>query len=152
MSEAIKEAEKAYSMGEVPVGAVLLNEHAQIIARAHNLKEKTANPLGHAELLAIGEASQKLHQWRLLNSTLVVTLEPCSMCLSAIIHARIKRVVFGAYDLKSGAISIGLNLHQHPKLNHRVEIIGGLRHYENSRLLSQFFRERRQGHLTFTSN
>jgi tRNA(adenine34) deaminase len=143
MQSALIEAEKAYHNNEVPVGAIILDDAKKIVAEAHNDKEKSKNPCGHAEILAIQQACKKLNDWRLNDHTLYVTLEPCPMCMGAIIQSRIKKVVFGAYDLKGGALSVGLNIHQNSALNHEVEIIGGIRHFECSKLLSDFFRLKR---------
>ena len=143
MGEAIKEAESAFSIGEVPVGAVIVNSQNQIISKAHNLKESTQDPCGHAEIIAIRKAAEILKSWRLLDCTLYVTLEPCPMCMGAIVQSRLKSVVFGAYDVKGGAITNGFNLHQNQKLNHRFNVIGGVSHYDCSNLLSSFFKQRR---------
>lgn len=144
MQTALIQAEKAYSLDEVPVGAVLVDDTGKVIAEAYNLKEKNHDPCGHAEILCLRQASENLKSWRLENCTLYVTLEPCPMCLGAMVHARIKRLVFGAYDAKGGAISLGYRLFQDDRLNHRFEVIGGVEHYPCSQLLSQFFREKRQ--------
>jgi tRNA(adenine34) deaminase len=143
MRIALEEAEMAYQEGEVPVGAVVVNEWGEILSRAHNRKETAHNPCGHAELLAIQEAAKKIKGWRLEGCTLYVTLEPCPMCLAALGQARIKEVVFGAYDAKGGALSLGYHLYRDARLNHRFGVMGGILHYDCSRILSQFFRERR---------
>ena len=143
MNEAIMEAEDAYRQDEVPIGAVIVNEHGYILARAHNQKEQSHNPCGHAEILAIMEASKAISNWRLLNCRLYVTLEPCPMCLSAMVQARIGALYFGAYDLKGGALSLNYNFYKDKKLNHSFPIVGGLLHYKNSQILSNFFREKR---------
>lgn len=143
MRIALDEAEMAYRLAEVPVGALIVDAKGEVISKAHNLKESVHNPCGHAELLAIQSAAQKMQSWRLEDCTLYVTLEPCPMCMAAIGQARIKQVVFGAYDAKGGALSLGYALHRDPRLNHRFSMIGGVLHYECSRLLSQFFKERR---------
>jgi tRNA(adenine34) deaminase len=143
MRIALEEAELAYRVWEVPVGAVIVDASGAILARAHNVKETSHNPCGHAEILAIQAAAQKIQGWRLEDCTLYVTLEPCPMCLAAIGQARIKEVVFGAYDPKGGALSLGYSLHKDPRLNHRFAVMGGVLHYDCSRILSQFFRERR---------
>ena len=143
MGEAIKEAESAFSIGEVPVGAVIVNSQNQIISKAHNLKESTQDPCGHAEIIAIRKAAEILKSWRLLDCTLYVTLEPCPMCMGAIVQSRLKSLIFGAYDVKGGAITNGFNLHQNQKLNHRFNVIGGVGHYDCSNLLSSFFKQRR---------
>lgn len=143
MRLALDEAQAAYRLGEVPVGAVVVDAKGEVIAKAHNLKEATHNPCGHAELLAIQAAAQKIQGWRLEECTLYVTLEPCPMCLAALGQARVKQVVFGAYDAKGGALSLGYPLHRDQRLNHRFSMMGGVLHYECSKLLSQFFKERR---------
>src|SRR3989337_4128117 len=102
MKQALHEAKKAARKGEVPIGAVIVLDN-KIIARSHNLKETTADPTAHAEIIAIKKASRKLKEWRLLNSTIYVTLEPCLMCMGALIQARVERLVFGCYDPKAGA-------------------------------------------------
>lgn len=143
MSMALQEAELAYKAQEVPVGAVLVSAEGEILSKQHNLKEVHHNPTAHAEILAITEGAKKLQNWRLTGCVLYVTLEPCSMCLSAMVQARIRHCIFGAYDPKGGALSLGYNLHQDKRLNHQFAVTGGIRHFECSRLLSQFFKERR---------
>lgn len=143
MGLALKEAEIAFSAGEVPVGAVITNGQNKVIACAHNKKEATNDPCGHAEILAIREAAIALNNWRLSECKLYVTLEPCVMCMGAIIQGRLKTLVFGAYDPKGGAISNNFNIHQNHTLNHRFNIIGGVEHYSCSNLLSSFFKQRR---------
>lgn len=143
MDAAIKEANIAYTKGEVPVGAIITNAEGTILASAHNLKEKNHDPCAHAEILALQAAGKKLNNWRLSGCMLYVTLEPCAMCLGAMIHARIDTLIFGAYDKKAGALSIDLNIHQNKKLNHQISVIGGVSHFETSRILSNFFREKR---------
>ena len=146
MDEALIEAEKAYRLNEVPIGAVVVDSSGAILSRSHNLKEKNNNPCGHAEVLAIIEAAKKVNNWRLLDCSLYVTLEPCPMCLSAMIQARIGTLLFGAYDPKGGSLSLNYNFYKDQKLNHSFPIIGGLRHFECSKLLSSFFREKRTGY------
>lgn len=143
MKSALIQAEDAYQKGEVPVGAVLVDADGQVVIETHNLKECAHDPCGHAEIIALRSAAKKLGAWRLSGSKLYVTLEPCPMCMAACIQARIEALYFGAYDPKGGAISLGLNLHQNPHLNHRLRVTGGLEHFECSALLSNFFRERR---------
>jgi tRNA(adenine34) deaminase len=143
MDEALIEAEKAYRLDEVPIGAVIVDSRGMILSRSHNIKEKNHNPCGHAEILAITEAAKKLNNWRLLDCSLYVTLEPCPMCLSAMIQARIGTLYFGAYDPKGGSLSLNYNFYKDQKLNHAFPVIGGLRHFECSKLLSSFFREKR---------
>ena len=143
MDEALIEAEKAYRLDEVPIGAVVVDSTGVILSRAHNRKEKNHNPCGHAEILAITEAAKKINNWRLINCSIYVTLEPCPMCLSAMIQARIGTLLFGAYDPKGGSLSLNYNFYKDQKLNHAFPVIGGLRHFECSKLLSTFFREKR---------
>jgi tRNA(adenine34) deaminase len=143
MALALEEADNAYKEDEVPIGAVLVDGQNKILSKAYNLKEKTHNPLGHAELFAIGLAAKEISNWRLIDCTLYVTCEPCPMCLAAMVQSRIKRLVFGAYDLKGGALSLGYRFHQDSRLNHSFSLMGGLRHFECSKILSKFFREKR---------
>jgi tRNA(adenine34) deaminase len=149
MDEAMLEAHKAYREDEVPIGAVIVDGNGAIIARAHNHKEKSHNPCGHAEILAIIEATKKLGNWRLLGCSMYVTLEPCPMCLSALVQARIAHLYFGAYDPKGGAISLNYNFYKDQKLNHSFPVMGGLRHFECSKILSTFFKEKRSGYSKF---
>ncbi|MDD2854738.1 MAG: tRNA adenosine(34) deaminase TadA [Desulfuromonadaceae bacterium] len=143
MRSAVAEAEKARLKDEVPIGSVIVYE-GKIIARAHNLRETTQNPTGHAELLAIRKAARKLGSWRLLNTVLYVTLEPCVMCMGAIILARIPKVVFGCYDSKGGAAGSLYDLSNDKRLNHTVELTPCVLEYECSTLLSNFFAELRK--------
>lgn len=147
MGLALEEAEAAYKLQEVPVGAILVSASGEILSKHHNLKETNNNPTGHAEILTLIDGAKKLSNWRLSECTLYVTLEPCNMCLAAMVHARIQTCVFGAYDTKAGALSLGYHLHQDKRLNHQFGMIGGIRHYECSKLLSRFFRERRTGYF-----
>jgi tRNA(adenine34) deaminase len=143
MENALKSAEIAEKEGEVPVGALIVDGMGNILAQAHNKKEKNKNALLHAEMICIEEASKKIKDWRLNDLTLYVSLEPCPMCMAALVQARIGRVVFGAYDRKGGAISIGLNLHSNKKLNHQFAVTGGVKHFECSKIMSDFFKMRR---------
>lgn len=143
MQSALREARKAYKVDEVPIGAVIVDATGNVLSSHHNIKESTSNPIGHAEILCIQEACQKLNNWRLTDCTLYVTLEPCPMCLSALQQTRIKTVVFGAYDGKGGALSLGYQLHNDKRLNHQFAVVGGVLHYECSQILSQFFKEKR---------
>ncbi|MCK5882804.1 MAG: tRNA adenosine(34) deaminase TadA [Bacteriovoracaceae bacterium] len=149
MDSALTEAERAFSMDEVPIGAVIVDPHGRVLVETHNLKECNNNPLGHAELIAIREASEQVKNWRLENCTLYVTLEPCPMCLAAMVQSRIGRLVFGAYDPKGGAISLGYNLHKDMRLNHSFEVIGGIKHHSCSKILSKFFRQKRSRYKKF---
>lgn len=142
MQVAIGEAKKAAKKLEVPVGAVLVQEQ-KIVARAHNLRETKNNPTGHAELLVIAKASQKLKSWRLLKTTLYVTLEPCAMCFGAIVLARVKRVVFGAYDKKAGVCGSATDFTQLKYFNHHPQVEGGVMGKECGHLLSEFFKQLR---------
>ena len=146
MESALLEAEAAYKLDEVPIGALVVDTNGSIISKAHNIKESTSDPCGHAEILALQDAAKNLKNWRLKGCTLFVTLEPCPMCLSAALHARIERIIFGAYDAKGGAISLGYNLFKDKRVNHNCDIVGGVMHYKCSNLLSNFFREKRKFH------
>ncbi len=152
MRLALEQAEQAWRLQEVPVGAVVVDAKGEVLARAHNLKETNHNACGHAEILALQEASQKLGTWRLNDCRLYVTLEPCPMCLAALGQSRIQQVIFGAYDPKGGSVSLGYALHKDPRLNHRFAMIGGVLHYDCSRMLSEFFKQRRPGHLAALHN
>ena len=146
MRRAIIEAGKAQAKDEVPIGCVIVRNE-QIIARGHNLRETTQDPAGHAELIAIRKAARKLASWRLLETTLYVTLEPCTMCMGAIILARIPKVVFGCYDPKGGAAGSLFDFSSDPRLNHQVELLPGVLESDCSGLLSVFFtalRERKR--------
>lgn len=143
MAKALAEARKAEAKHEVPIGCVIVRDDT-IIARAHNLRESKQDPAAHAELLAIRKAARKLSSWRLLNTTLYVTLEPCLMCMGAIILARIPRVVFGCFDPKAGAAGSLYDLSNDPRLNHRLELVSGIRGAECSQQLSSFFTALRQ--------
>jgi len=141
MDIALKEAVIAAEEGEIPVGAVVaVND--DIVARTHNSVIALHDPSAHAEILAIKEAGQKLKDYRLTNARLYVTIEPCIMCAGAAIHARIKQLIFGAYDNKWGAVTL-FNVFEHKKLNHRVEVIEGVRKLQASQLLKNFFKRRR---------
>lgn len=143
MDKALAEARKAASIAEVPIGCVIVRDN-KIIARAHNLRETKQDPAAHAELLAIRKAAKKLNSWRLLDTTLYVTLEPCTMCMGAIILARIPTVVFGCFDPKAGAAGSLYDLSKDSRLNHSCELISGIRHQECSSLLTLFFAELRR--------
>jgi len=143
MAKALAEARKAEAKHEVPIGCVIVRDDT-IIARAHNLRESKQDPAAHAELLAIRKAARKLSSWRLLDTTLYVTLEPCLMCMGAIILARIPQVVFGCFDPKAGAAGSLYDLSNDPRLNHRLELVSGIRGAECSRQLSAFFADLRQ--------
>ncbi len=143
MKEAIKEATKAQGLNEVPIGAVIVYE-GKIISRAYNLREREQNSLAHAELLAIDKACRVQGSWRLEDTTLYVTLEPCPMCSGAIILSRVKRVVYGASDPKGGCAGTLMNLLEDPRFNHQCEVVKGVLESECSELLSDFFRKIRE--------
>ena len=142
MKRAIAEARKAEAKAEVPIGCVIVR-NGLIIARGHNLRETSQDPAAHAELIAIRKAARKLGSWRLLDTTLYVTLEPCIMCMGAIILSRIPTVVFGCYDPKGGAAGSLYDLSDDPRLNHRVTLLPQILAGECSGLLSSFFAELR---------
>ncbi len=146
MNIALEQADLAYRAQEVPVGAILVSPTGDILSRQHNLKESHFNPVAHAEILALTEGAKKLQNWRLTDCYLYVTLEPCPMCLTAMVQSRVKACIFGAYDQKGGALSLGYHLHQDKRLNHQFSVIGGVQHFECSRILSQFFKERRSSY------
>ncbi len=141
MSQALREAEKAASESEIPVGAVIVKD-GEIIAAAHNNREATHDATGHAELLAIRGACDHLGGWHLDKCTLYVTLEPCPMCMGAIINSRISKVVFGAKDAKAGACGSVIDLRNYP-LNHKPEVTCGFMKEECARILSDFFKSKR---------
>lgn len=143
MRAAIREAKKAYALGEVPIGCVIVREE-KIIARGYNRRNTDKNTLAHAELSAIKKASKKCGDWRLEDCAMYVTLEPCQMCAGAIVQSRMKKVVIAAENPKAGCAGSVINLLQMPGFNHRVEIERGLLREECSRMLSQFFQELRQ--------
>ena len=143
MGEALQLAREAVSTGDVPVGAVVLGPDGSILGRGRNRREADGDPTAHAELLAVREAAAALATWRLEGCTLVVTLEPCTMCAGAIVLARLDRVVLGAWDPKAGAAGSVRDVLRDSRLNHRVEVLGGVREAESTTLLRDFFEERR---------
>ncbi len=143
MYEALREAERAAADGEVPVGAILVRDHA-IVARGRNTRERNQDPTAHAELIVIREAAETLQSWRLTGTTLYVTLEPCLMCAGAMLQARIPRLVFSARDPKAGACGSLFTLHEDPRLNHRIAITEGILEHESRDLLQRFFQRLRQ--------
>jgi len=138
MREAIKEAQKALLLNEVPIGALIVKDH-QIIARAHNLRQTTQSATAHAEILAIQEACKAVGSWRLDECTLYVTLEPCPMCAGAAIQSRIETVVFGAYDPKGGSFGTSIDLSTIKAYNHHPVIYGGILENDCAMLLKDFF-------------
>lgn len=143
MAEALRQAQRAYRCGEVPVGAVVVRE-GRIIARAYNQVELLKDATAHAEMLALTMAESVVGDWRLTDCTLYVTKEPCPMCAGAVVHCRLQRVVFGASDPKGGAAGGALNLLQFHGLNHRCEITAGVRQDDCVGILKAFFAERRR--------
>jgi tRNA(adenine34) deaminase len=143
MREAIKEAKKAEIINEVPIGAVIVY-NGKIISRAYNLRESEQNSIAHAEMLAINQACRKMGTWRLEDTTLYVTLEPCPMCSGAIMLSRVKRVVYGASDQKGGCAGTLMNLLQEPRFNHQSEVTAGILGEECGQMLSDFFRQLRK--------
>jgi len=143
MRLAIAEAEKAGQMGEVPIGAILVSEDGRVLSSTHNRTIDLADPTAHAEILALREAALKINNYRLLNTTLYVTVEPCIMCMGAIVHARISKLVFGTGDPKWGAAGSLYNFAEDDRLNHRVAITKGVCQQECRRLMQEFFRGKR---------
>ena len=143
MREAIKEALKAEGKEEVPIGCVIVSD-GKIFSRAHNLRQTKRLATAHAEILAIEKACRKSGDWRLDNMVMYVTLEPCAMCVGAMIHARLKRVVFGAYDPKTGACGSVVDLFMQKELNHHTTVTGGILQDDCSAMLKAFFAERRK--------
>ena len=143
MREALVEAKKAYDLGEIPIGAVLVHD-GEIISRHHNRREMDHDATAHAEMLVIREACDALERWRLTGCTLYVTIEPCPMCAGAIINSRIDRVVYGASDYKGGAVESLFNVLSHPGLNHEPEVMSGVLADECSQIMKDFFKMRRK--------
>ncbi len=143
MRAALREAERGAREGEVPVGAVVVRD-GQVLARAHNRPIHLHDPSAHAEILALRRAARKAGNYRLEGCDLYVTIEPCAMCAGAIVQARLRRTVFGARDPKAGACGSVLNVLDHPGLNHRAEVVSGVRAEESAALLRNFFQRRRK--------
>ena len=142
MKEALKQAKKAYALGEVPIGCVIVHE-GKIIGRGYNRRNTDKNTLAHAELIAIKKASKKMDDWRLEECTMYVTLEPCQMCAGAIVQARVSRVVIGSMNPKAGCAGSVLNLLEMEQFNHQVEEVYGVLEEECSDMLTSFFKELR---------
>ena len=142
MRIALKEAQNAVILDEVPVGAVVVKD-GKILAKGHNLREKSNDPTSHAEINAIRKACKKLNSWRLEGATIYVTVEPCSMCAGALLQCRIGRIVYGASDPKGGAIESSLELFKAKNINHHPEIIGGVLKKECASLISGYFKSKR---------
>lgn len=143
MREALALAKKAAELGEVPVGAIVVNSEGIAIADAYNLRENKKSVSAHAEIIAIEQACRKIGDWRLSGCTLYVTLEPCPMCAGAIVNSRISRVVFGAYDMQAGCCGSVINFNAYP-FNHAFEIEGGVLKDECSAILADFFKNKRR--------
>jgi tRNA(adenine34) deaminase len=143
MQEAIKEAVKALDDKEVPVGAVIVYKN-RIIGRAYNQREMLRDPTAHAEIIALTQAAAWLDSWRLTDTTMYVTLEPCPMCAGALVNARVKRLVYGAKDPKAGACGTLYNIVDDKKLNHRLEVISGVMEKDCQMLLKEFFKAKRK--------
>jgi len=143
MRLALAEAQLALATGDVPVGAVVLDPTGAVIGRGHNVREAVGDPTGHAEVVALRSAAGRLGGWRLDGCTLVVTLEPCTMCAGALVLARVQGLVYGAVDPKAGAVGSLWDVVRDPRLNHRPEVVSGVLAEECSALLAAFFTERR---------
>jgi tRNA(adenine34) deaminase len=142
MRLALREAERALEHEDVPIGAVVVRG-GEVLAAAHNERELRQDPTAHAEMIALREAARAVGTWRVLDTVIYVTLEPCAMCAGAIVLARVPRVVYGASDPKAGAGGSVLDVLNEPRLNHRPEVVGGLLAAESSALLGSFFADRR---------
>ena len=143
MQQAISLAQEVKSSGDVPVGALIVNEAGEIVSSGKNEREKDNDPTAHAEILAIRRAGEKLGSWRLDDLTLIVTLEPCVMCAGAILQSRLKRLVFGAFDLKAGAVGSSLDVIRDARALSKVEVVSGVLEKECARLLTNFFATKR---------
>lgn len=139
MAQALTEARRAPAHGDVPIGAVVVDPSGRVVAAAHNERELSGDPTAHAEVLAVRRAAEVAGQWRLDDHTLVVTLEPCTMCAGALVLSRIATLVFGAYDPKAGAVASLWDVVRDSRLNHRPEVIGGIAADECGQLLQEFF-------------
>lgn len=149
MNIALEEARKAAVKGEVPVGAVVVQDE-KVIGRAHNLRESSMNPVAHAEILALQKASWDLKRWRLTGTTLYVSLEPCCMCAGALVLARIDRLVYGCSDLKAGACGSIYDIPRDERMNHPIEVACGVLEDECRNMIQSFFRERRETQVGFS--
>ena len=149
MEMCLEEARKAFDEGEVPVGAVVVSPAGRVLARVHNLTVRANSPTAHAEVLAVNEAARAIGNYRLTGCSLFVSKEPCIMCAGALIEARIKRAVFGCYDVKAGGLASVVDVNKLP-LNHKVEVTGGVCEEESRNLLQQFFQLRRGTEVVIT--
>jgi len=143
MQAALSLAKVAADKGDVPVGAIVVNETGEILGTGQNLREESNDPTAHAEIIAIRQAAEKIGSWRLDNLTLVVTLEPCAMCAGAILQSRIKRLVFGAWDEKAGAVGSVMDVIRDPRALTKTEVINGIMEKECSEVLRGFFNSKR---------
>lgn len=143
MRLALDEARAALATGDVPIGAVVLSPVGEVIGRGRNIREAVGDPTGHAEVVAIRQAALKVGEWRLTGCTLLVTLEPCTMCAGAIVLSRLERLVFAAYDDKAGAVGSLWDVVRDRRLNHRPEVVPGVLVRESTELLQGFFAEHR---------
>jgi tRNA(adenine34) deaminase len=143
MRAALELARASLDSGDVPIGAVVLSPTGEVIGRGSNVRERDADPTGHAEVVAIRQAAASAGEWRLAGCTLVVTLEPCTMCAGATVLARLDRLVFGAYDEKAGAVGSLWDVVRDRRLNHRPEVVGGVLAEESTALLEEFFASHR---------
>jgi tRNA(adenine34) deaminase len=143
MLAALVEARAALATGDVPIGAVVLDPAGTVVGRGRNVREADADPTGHAEVVALREAARARGEWRLEGCTLVVTLEPCTMCAGAAVLARVERVVFGAFDEKAGAVGSLWDVVRDRRLNHRPEVVSGVLAEESTALLDEFFAAQR---------
>ena len=143
MREALAEAEKAYALGEVPIGAVVVLGD-EIIGRGHNLRETLVDSTAHAEIVALREAARNIGDWRLNDAIVYVTIEPCPMCAGAMIQFRVRTVVYGAADSKAGAVDSIMDVLREPRFNHRVGVVSGILEEDCRAIIRRFFRELRQ--------
>ena len=144
MKLALEEAEAAFAIGEVPIGAVLVDSNGTVISCGHNMRETWQDATAHAEMIAIREACQRLNRWRLSGLTLFVTIEPCPMCAGALVMSRVERVVYGSTDAKAGAAESLFNVTSHPALNHQLQVTAGVLQEECANIMKRFFAERRK--------
>ena len=144
MTLALKQAKIAWEAGEVPVGAVVVSGNGDVIAQAHNYPVSLADPTAHAEILAIRKAALRAGNYRLTGASLYVTIEPCCMCAGAMVHARISRLIFGAWDEKAGACGSVFDIVRDSRLNHQIEVVPGIMADECSGIIREFFRQKRE--------
>lgn len=144
MRRALELAAEASGSGDVPIGAVVVDANGEVVGEGVNVRERDADPTGHAEMVALRAAGERLGQWRLAGCTLVVTLEPCTMCAGAVVLSRADRLVFGAYDERAGAVGSLWDVVRDRRLNHRPEVIGGVLAAESAALLDAFFAAQRK--------